>query len=296
MAERALLCFSVYTNGAKLLSTKTGPGSIDCIHGIRFLSMSWVILGHSFVMGLQVTDNIQNFIKVGYTRWTFQAILNATVSVDTFFTLSGLLMVYLVMKELRKKPPTGSFFLNFYFHRFWRLTPPYMLVLMVYVSLFHYTGDGPIWPQKSIEPDECEGNWWANLLYINNLHNFGGQSEPTQTRTCSLLLVTRGEHGDNFDIYYVKPYCRIGPYLVGMITGYILYRTECKVYMNKLTNCVGWAVAAAVALAVVYGLFESTNGHPISTDVGALYNALARTAWGASVSWVIFACATGYGG
>ena len=40
--------------------------------------------------------------------------------------------------------------------------------------------------------------------------------------------------GDYFDVYYVKPYCRIGPYLVGMITGYILYRTDCKVYMSKV--------------------------------------------------------------
>ena len=53
-AERALLCFSVYTNGAKVLDTKTGPGSIDCIHGIRFLSMSWVVLGHVFISGAQL--------------------------------------------------------------------------------------------------------------------------------------------------------------------------------------------------------------------------------------------------
>ncbi|GFR89284.1 nose resistant to fluoxetine protein 6 [Elysia marginata] len=64
----------------------------------------------------------------------------------------------------------------------------------------------------------------------------------------------------------------------------------------QVMNCLGWAVACSVALAVVYGLFEDTNGHPISTEVAALYNALARIAWGAAVCWVIFACATGYGG
>ena len=66
--------------------------------------------------------------------------------------------------------------------------------------------------------------------------------------------------------------------------------------MFQLAVCVGWAVALAVGLAVVYGLYENNNGHPVSTDVAALYNALNRIAWGAAVCWVIFACATGYGG
>ncbi|KAK3798233.1 hypothetical protein RRG08_017148 [Elysia crispata] len=50
-----------------------------------------------------------------------------------------------------------------------------MLVVMVYITLLHHTGDGPLWPQRSFEPDECKNNWWSNLLYINNLHNLGGQ-------------------------------------------------------------------------------------------------------------------------
>ncbi|KAK3766954.1 hypothetical protein RRG08_059823 [Elysia crispata] len=249
------------------------------------------------------------------------------------------------MKELNKKAPSGGFFFNFYFHRFWRLTPPYMLVMMVYITLLHYTGDGPLWPQKSFEPDECRNNCWSNLLYINNLHNFGGGmcmgwswylANDMQFYVISPaiflimhyygwfgvilpLLLTLGSaiaagvlsseydlqanfdllrpsDGDYFDVYYVKPYCRIGPYLVGMITGYILYRTDCKVYMSKVVVCLGWAVAWAVGLAVVYGLFENTNGHPVSTEVAALYNSLDRIAWGAAVCWVIFACATGYGG
>lgn len=51
---------------------------------------------------------------------------------------------------------------------FFRLTPPYMLVLMVYVSLFHYTGSGPNWPKDGPEKNHCEKAWYYNLLYINN--------------------------------------------------------------------------------------------------------------------------------
>ena len=39
--------------------------------------------------------------------------------------------------------------------------------------------------------------------------------------------------GDYFDQYYQKPYCRMGPYLVGMYTGFLLYRMKCKCNINK---------------------------------------------------------------
>ena len=55
MCLKALVAFSVYTNGSKLLSTSQPAGSITCIHGIRFLSMTWVVLGHGFLYPQQVS-------------------------------------------------------------------------------------------------------------------------------------------------------------------------------------------------------------------------------------------------
>ena len=52
---KILQAFSVYTNGSKLLSTGQPAGSITCIHGIRFLSMTWVVLGHGFLFPQQVS-------------------------------------------------------------------------------------------------------------------------------------------------------------------------------------------------------------------------------------------------
>ena len=43
-----------------------------------------------------------------------------------------------------------------------------MLVLMVYVSLFHYTGSGPNWVKDGPERNHCEKGWYYNLLYVNN--------------------------------------------------------------------------------------------------------------------------------
>ena len=33
---------------------------------------------------------------------------------------------------------------------------------------------------------------------------------------------------------YIKPWCRIGPYAVGFLAGYILYRTKCKIRIPKV--------------------------------------------------------------
>jgi photosystem II stability/assembly factor-like uncharacterized protein len=51
---KLLLSFSVYTNGAKILSTEQSKEVLTSINGIRFLSMTWVILGHSYQFPLQM--------------------------------------------------------------------------------------------------------------------------------------------------------------------------------------------------------------------------------------------------
>ena len=59
MIIRALLCFSIYSNGKKILSTRKLEGSIDCVHGIRFFSMCWVVMGHTWFAGIKTPpDNI----------------------------------------------------------------------------------------------------------------------------------------------------------------------------------------------------------------------------------------------
>ena len=39
--------FSAYTNGKKIVSTSIGGGGeLGCLNGMRYLSMSWIVLGH----------------------------------------------------------------------------------------------------------------------------------------------------------------------------------------------------------------------------------------------------------
>ncbi|XP_033734173.1 nose resistant to fluoxetine protein 6-like [Pecten maximus] len=96
--------------------------------------------------------------------------------------------------------------------------------------------------------------------------------------------------------YYVVPWCRMGPYIVGIVTGYIIYRTDGKFKIPKGMNVLIWIAIAVAACLVVYGINGPVNGHIWSNGVNALYNAVHRSVWGMCVCWVIFACVTGNGG
>ncbi|GFR60190.1 nose resistant to fluoxetine protein 6 [Elysia marginata] len=136
--HRVLLSFSLPRNTGKILGVKAGPGSIGCLHGIRVLSMAWVILGHVIIFGA-TSNNFKNRLSIYELEETFlfQAIINAPLSVDSFF--------------------------------FMRLTPPMMIWIMIVACLVKYVGEGrPGWvdyPGAQV----CRDNWWLNMLYIQNL-------------------------------------------------------------------------------------------------------------------------------
>lgn len=53
--SKLLLSFSLCKNASKILSADASPAdgsTLQAVHGIRFLSMSWVILGHSWAFTL----------------------------------------------------------------------------------------------------------------------------------------------------------------------------------------------------------------------------------------------------
>ncbi|KAL3870701.1 hypothetical protein ACJMK2_038745 [Sinanodonta woodiana] len=260
----------------------------------------------------------------------------------------GLLVAYLSLRDMQKVGGIKKFnWIMYYFHRFWRLTPPYMLFLFFYSILFPYLDNGPFWFYSSFKDwDMCKESWWTNLLYVNNLVKTDKMCmawswylandmqfyilsplilipffiSPVGGMIMSLvfLIITTVVPGviaaqkhysalfpditgnpamvDYFDKVYIKPYCRMGPYVVGLITGYVLYRTKRQVNMHKVLNLLGWAVAASINIAVLYGLYNPDNKHVLNEPESAAYIALYRTGWAIGVCWVVFACATGNGG
>jgi hypothetical protein len=154
------------------MKTKNDEDSFTFLNGIRVLSLFWVIIGHSVLFGLNYTNNVLDLYS--WTRNIFmQLIINAILSVDTFFVLSGFLTAILFIREVKKKEKLSFHFLFLYYiHRYIRLTPTFLLIILVRINLTPYFAQGPVYPsQTGLESDDCRsGLWWTSVLYVGNLY------------------------------------------------------------------------------------------------------------------------------
>ncbi|CAJ0594648.1 unnamed protein product [Cylicocyclus nassatus] len=101
---------------------------------------------------------------------------------------------------------------------------------------------------------------------------------------------------DFFDLYYQKPWSRCTPYLIGFAVGYFLASGK-KPKLNKVLIVSLWVLAAALALASLYGPHKFIKGEDDwSNAVSGTYNNFSRFGWSIAIAWVIVANHLGWGG
>ncbi|CAH0581524.1 unnamed protein product [Chrysodeixis includens] len=157
--------FSVYTNGQILTTFKSGPGNLQCLDGIRTLAMLWVIIGHSFSTEPFAANPMDT------TRWMFSAsalwLTAATMTVDTFFTMAGVLLVYTTAGKMNQM----TFVKNlhwFYLNRFMRVTPMLGVVALLQASYYNQIVDGPHWVTVANHVERCRNDWLMTMLHVQN--------------------------------------------------------------------------------------------------------------------------------
>ncbi|XP_068082891.1 nose resistant to fluoxetine protein 6-like [Anabrus simplex] len=187
--------FSAYTNLKKLMSTSETSGkNLGCLHGIRFFSIAYVVLGHTYICyGLIPLHNnieVNEFLKSLNSTW----VMTGVFSVDTFFLLSGLLLCYGFFNTMTEKKSIN--YKAFYMHRFMRLTPTLLAVLLIQASLVNKLNTGPMWNHIFVE--DCSDRWWQVLFYIKNyyytnpcmLHTWYVSADTQLYCLSPLLLIT----------------------------------------------------------------------------------------------------------
>ncbi len=99
---------------------------------------------------------------------------------------------------------------------------------------------------------------------------------------------------------YGKPYCRVTPYLVGILLGFVFYK-KYRIPVKK--GILGWAVhlgiwgvALVLGLVNVYGLHSTWTGNEFSKAENVTYFMFSRFTWGVTLFLVVYACHYGYGG
>ncbi|XP_059047455.1 nose resistant to fluoxetine protein 6-like [Achroia grisella] len=98
-----LLSFSVLSNGRTILSIhRASDGALTSLHGIRFLSVTWVIMVHTYLTVFYIADN-KTMRVVTERNLMYQSVGNASYCVDSFFFISGLLVTVLFLRTEDKK-------------------------------------------------------------------------------------------------------------------------------------------------------------------------------------------------
>ncbi|XP_050307252.1 nose resistant to fluoxetine protein 6-like [Anthonomus grandis grandis] len=163
--------FSLAHNGKQLLKTSKGSvEQIQVIHGLRVISMAWVILGHTFSTFINAPGINRSYLKE--FEWSRKSthITSLHLAVDTFFFLSGLLLAY---QYLKQKPTSLLVHLKriplMYFQRYVRLTPVVASAFIILTTVFMHTGNGPLfYAGIQSEKDRCLKHWLAFFTYTQN--------------------------------------------------------------------------------------------------------------------------------
>ncbi|XP_049886584.1 nose resistant to fluoxetine protein 6-like [Pectinophora gossypiella] len=163
-------CFSVYTNTGRLLNFSSNSRALDCIDGVRSIALLWIIVVHTFSFTiLGYIHNQKNLVK-WMSHYPIVLVYSASVSVDTFFFLSGLLLVYTTIGKVPKKIFLTSLHL-FYLNRFLRLFPLLAMGVLLSASLVNHMADGPFWLNVAQNAQNCREYWWSTVFHIQNYVN-----------------------------------------------------------------------------------------------------------------------------
>ncbi|XP_026315616.1 O-acyltransferase like protein-like [Hyposmocoma kahamanoa] len=159
------LSFSVYTNSRRLVTYKPVRGSLECVDGIRAITITWIVIGHSFSGTAPLINGLEFF------QWglSFSAIwlTSADIGVDTFFMLSGLMIVYTTVGKISSMKLLKKLHL-FYLSRLVRLYPLLATTVLLQAGVAHYMYDGAMWSVVAAVTTNCRRSWWLTLLYVQN--------------------------------------------------------------------------------------------------------------------------------
>ena len=333
--------FSCITTLHKVFYVAENKDNLGCINGIRFISMAWVIVGHTYLMTLSSSapflSNSLSALQEYSNSFGMRTIFNATPSVDSFFLIGSTLLAYITLKEMEKhKGGSVRFWVMYYVHRYLRLTGVYAVVLALHATLLKFLATGPQHFVDNLH-ENCATGWWANLLYVNNF--FSGEEDGENNcmgwtwymandmqmfiispifivsmfhwpifgvaltlltylaSTIRRIIASSDRANLTFSSIYIKPWYRIGPYAIGLVLGYILFKTRkldsktanIPSKLSFMLSIIGWAISLGTFIGVVFGVPADMGS--LSDMKFTIYYGLFRNVWAIALAWLIFACA-----
>ncbi|KAH8347531.1 hypothetical protein KR059_012045, partial [Drosophila kikkawai] len=150
-----------------IVKNNSSPNVIDCLHGIRCLTLIWVVFCHQYFISLA-----DAYINASYTiEWAekpFTSFIgHAIFSVDSFFFLGGLLVALISLRLMVRTKGKLNVPL-IYLHRLIRILPLLAISILVYVKLIPIISGGPLFGGGFSGREACESEWYWTVLFLNN--------------------------------------------------------------------------------------------------------------------------------
>ncbi|XP_057670643.1 nose resistant to fluoxetine protein 6-like [Diorhabda carinulata] len=176
------ISFSLYSNFKRLISVQDASVEVkylECISGIKVLSMVWIICGHKIMFS--VFSGVTNLLDI-YMMWRSSIspsfVASGVYAVDTFLFLSGLLLSYGILNYYSS--PYGKKravpYLVIYAYRFLRLCPALLAIILFHITIFKNLAEGPMWPLMATRlAYTCYKTWFVTLSFASNFLQFNQQ-------------------------------------------------------------------------------------------------------------------------
>lgn len=164
--NKLLISFSIYTNGKKLFDMTESKSSINSLHGLRALSIIWIMFGHRITNQLRLPHKNYKALVEFYGEWYSIIVYAYSIAVDTFFLMGALLLTMSTLRAIEKNRLNIP---RMILHRYLRYTPVLGVAILCTITLPKYVASGPFTFREF--SGNCIEYWWSALLHVQNYVN-----------------------------------------------------------------------------------------------------------------------------
>ncbi|XP_076754904.1 nose resistant to fluoxetine protein 6-like [Xylocopa sonorina] len=136
--------------------------------------MMWIIMVHTLSYGKPIIGNRAIAYEMS-DNFFMQIVNNGTLSLDTFFFMSGFMLTKVFLKKQLRATTQKSLktklkgFLLSIGKRYIRITPAYFILILATILNFSWHEKISLFSISEEANVLCSKYWWRNLFYINNL-------------------------------------------------------------------------------------------------------------------------------
>ncbi|CRK99662.1 CLUMA_CG013082, isoform A [Clunio marinus] len=285
--SKLLSIFSIKTNFERLMRRNESNSAIGCIDALKALSAFWIMFGHrSQRFAFSYEENSQ------WWSYLLGKLMNRyEKGVITFFVCSAILLTISLLRDLDTSnlpqflvsgPEIGELIHRRNLCREGWL--PYLTLTQNYAKTWEYCLSYTWYLSTDFQL------FYSTPLIVYCIWKLKAKSFVVFPMLIVLLQVFKYYRmfisvDDNISLYVSTEY-RLGQYMIGILTGYIIYdRKDLKFRTSNVKIAIAWVLTTFFFCDTFFD-FKLPNILPLDR----IYKAINDDLWSCSICWIVFAC------